>query len=310
VDDPGEPVDDGVADRHEPVHPAGGEAGDEHLQRQAHRAILTEAPASAARRVRILPTGDACRPDDGLNLHQPVPISEGIMQQVPSHPVHIAPGDDVQLSAGKVSVMTLVENAGEQLQLRVRGTDVRPDGEVVVRWIDARGDAWRATASATPGHDPAIVVVSTVGDWELDAMRASQRISGNRHSMRGEVQAGSLAPGVRFDFVVLDVSASGCRASGVGRQPQAGDLIRLALQHPYEDERWQLARVMRITPLAFGRFEVGLRFEIESAAERLSLAGWRDAWAALMDASFDEPGSAQGARETATDAVIEADQAA
>jgi hypothetical protein len=231
------------------------------------------------------------------------------MQQVPSHPVHIAPGDDVQLTAGKVSAMAIVENVGEQLQLRVHG-GTPLSGDVTLRWIDARGDAWRVPASATPGHEPEIVVVSTLAGWELDAMRASQRIPGNRHSMRGEVQAGSLAPGVRFDFVVLDVSASGCRASGVGRQPQAGDLIQLALQHPYQDERWQLARVMRITPLAFGRFEVGLRFEIESAAERLSLAGWRDAWAALMDASFDEPAPAQEALETATDAVVESDQAA
>jgi hypothetical protein len=228
-----------------------------------------------------------------------------IMQQLPSHPVHIAPGDDVQLTAGKLSVMAFVENVGEQLQLRLRG-ETALSGEVTVRWIDVRGDAWRAAATATAGHEPDIVVLSVTAAWELDAMRASQRIPGNRHSMRGEVLAGSLAPGVRFDFVVLDVSASGCRASGVGRQPQAGDVIRLALQHPYEDERWQLARVMRITPLAFGRYEVGLRFEIESAAERLSLTGWRDAWASLMDASFGEDEPA----ETAIDAVVGTDKAA
>jgi hypothetical protein len=231
------------------------------------------------------------------------------MQQVPSHPVHIAPGDDVQITSGKVSAMAIVENVGEQLQLRVHG-GTSLSGELTVRWIDARGDAWRVLATVTPGHDPEIVVVSTLAAWELDAMRASQRIPGNRHSMRGEVLAGSLAPGVRFDFVVLDVSASGCRASGVGRQPQAGDVLRLALQHPYEDERWQVARVMRITPLAFGRFEVGLRFEIESAAERLSLTGWRDAWASLMDASFAEESPAPGALDTALDAVAETDQAA
>jgi hypothetical protein len=231
------------------------------------------------------------------------------MQQVPSHPVHIAPGDDVQLTAGKVSAMAIVEIVGEQLQLRVHGGTLL-SGDLTLRWIDARGDAWRVAAAATPGHDPEIVVVSTLAPWELDAMRASQRIPGNRHSMRGEVLAGSLAPGVRFDFVVLDVSASGCRASGVGRQPQAGDVLRLALQHPFEDERWQLARVMRITPLAFGRFEVGLRFEIESAAERLSLTGWRDAWASLMDASFAEESPTPGALDTAVDAVADSDKAA
>jgi hypothetical protein len=221
----------------------------------------------------------------------------GTMQQVPSHPVHVVPGDQVQIRVDSATVLAVVESIGKQHELRIRTGESLQVGDVLVRWIDAKGVAWRVPAALAVSADAGSYDVELLDEWQQDAMRASQRISGSRHSMRGEVQAGSLAPGVRFDFVVLDISASGCRASGVGRQPKSGDLIRLALQHPYEDERWQLARVMRLTPLAFGRFEVGLKFEIENPEERVFLASWRDAWAAQSGTSFttsavEEPGQA------------------
>jgi hypothetical protein len=40
VDDPGQPVDERVADREDPVHAAGRETGDDHLDDEAHGGTL------------------------------------------------------------------------------------------------------------------------------------------------------------------------------------------------------------------------------------------------------------------------------
>ena len=63
------------------------------------------------------------------------------------------------------------------------------------------------------------------------------------------------------------------------------DLARCCI-HPFEEERWVLARVMRVSQLPFRRYEVGFRFEPKDNAERVWLAAWRDAWAYV---SRDEP---------------------
>jgi hypothetical protein len=199
--------------------------------------------------------------------------------------VQIEPGSRVQLRVGAQTLMAAVEQAVNKRELHVHLADA-VSGHVVVRFLDEDGDAWRTTANAAPQNG--LLVLRLDDDWQLDVMRASQRITGERHSLRGEVQAGSLPPGTRLDFVCLDLSASGCRTSGVGRQPKNGDLVRLALQHPWEDERWILARAMRVAPLAFGRFEVGFRFEAEEAAERAWLTGWRDAWTYVATADADD----------------------
>jgi hypothetical protein len=199
--------------------------------------------------------------------------------------VQIEPGSRVQLRVGAQTLMAAVEQAVNKRELHVHLADA-VSGPVVVRFLDEDGDAWRTTANAAPQNG--LLVLRLDEDWQLDVMRASQRITGERHSLRGEVQAGSLPPGTRLDFVCLDLSASGCRTSGVGRQPKSGDLVRLALQHPWEDERWVLARAMRVAPLAFGRFEVGFRFEAVDPAERAWLTSWRDAWAYVAEADGDD----------------------
>jgi hypothetical protein len=198
--------------------------------------------------------------------------------------VKIETGSRIQLRVGSRTIMGVVEQPLVRRELGVRLTESL-QGSVVVRWIDAEGDAWRTTGTAVPGDE--LTSVRLEGDWELDAMRASQRITGSRHSIRGEVQAGSLPPGTRLDFICLDLSASGCRMSGVGRTPQAGDLVKLALVHPWDQEREVLARAMRVAPLAFGRFEVGFRFEAEEG-ERAWLTDWRDAWSYVASCEDDE----------------------
>jgi hypothetical protein len=204
-----------------------------------------------------------------------------------SHPNEIEPGDRIQLRTGADATMALVEAALPASELRVRVSAPVAEGSVVVRWLDAGGTAWRVPGIvALAGGDATALTVELEGEWQRDAMRASQRISGTRHSLRGEVQAGSLPPGTRLDLVCLDISASGCRASGVGRLPAGGDLVRLCLVHPFGGDRWATARVMRVSSLAFGRYEVGFRFEVDSTADRAWLAGWRDAWAY---AGRDEP---------------------
>ena len=199
--------------------------------------------------------------------------------------VEIEPGSRVQLRVNAQTLMAVVEQAVSRRELHVRLADT-VSGHVVVRFLDEEGDAWRTTADATTRNG--LVVLKLEDEWALDVMRASQRITGERHSLRGEVQAGSLPPGTRVDFVCLDLSASGCRTTGVGRQPKAGDLVKLALQHPWEDERWVLARAMRVAPLAFGRFEVGFKFETDEPSDRSWLNGWRDAWAYVAAAAADD----------------------
>jgi hypothetical protein len=198
--------------------------------------------------------------------------------------VKIEPGSRVQLRVAAQTLMAAVEQAVNRREVHVHLAEA-VSGHVVVRFLDEDGDAWRTTANATPQNG--LVVLRLDEDWQIDVMRASQRITGERHSLRGEVQAGSLPPGTRLDFVCLDLSASGCRTSGVGRQPKSGDLVRLALQHPWDEERWVLARAMRVAPLAFGRFEVGFRFEAEEPGERAWLTAWRDAWSYVALANAD-----------------------
>jgi PilZ domain-containing protein len=206
--------------------------------------------------------------------------------------VKIEPGSRVQLRVAAQTLMAAVEKAVNRRELHVHLAEA-VSGHVVVRFLDEEGDAWRTTATATPQNG--LVVLRLDEDWQIDVMRASQRITGERHSLRGEVQAGSLPPGTRLDFVCLDLSASGCRTSGVGRQPKSGDLVRLALQHPWDEERWVLARAMRVAPLAFGRFEVGFRFEADEPGERAWLTAWRDAWSYVALANADGESTADQA---------------
>jgi PilZ domain len=210
--------------------------------------------------------------------------------------IKIQPGSRVQLRVGSRNVMGVVEQALRR-ELRVRLEDAAA-GELLVRWLAPDGDAWRVKATAAPMED-GLCSLRLHDEWQHDAMRASQRITGSRHSIRGEMQAGSLPPGSRLDVVCLDLSASGCRVSGVGRRPKPGDLVRLALVHPWEDERWVLSRVMRVTPLAFGRFEVGFQFEADSPVDRGWLTGWRDAWSYVSSdeliTAADEPPAADEA---------------
>jgi hypothetical protein len=202
------------------------------------------------------------------------------MSSTQQHPSEIEAGDRVQLRVGAGACLALVEAVLPPSEMRLRVPDVMPDGDLVVRWLDPQGAAWKVQGVGTA--DPAdgtALSVHFVGPWQQDQMRASQRVSGNRHSLRAEMQAGSLAPGARLDLVCLDISASGCRVSGVGRSPEAGDIVRLCCIHPFEDERWIQARVMRVSQLPFRRFEVGFRFDVADAADRVWLAAWRDAWA-------------------------------
>jgi hypothetical protein len=194
----------------------------------------------------------------------------------------ILAGDRVQVRAGDgawiVGVVEQAEEGGAALQ--VRATAPLAPGIAQLRRIDASGAAFRADVSVQPDvgvEELALLTLTT--PWTRDAVRSSQRISGSRHSVRGEAVAGSLPPGARLDLVCLDVSAGGCRMTGVGRGPRDGDLVRLGLTHPHEGSRAVLARVVRVNPLTFGRYELGLRFETDTADERSWLAHWRDAWA-------------------------------
>src|SRR5690242_16233126 len=127
------------------------------------------------------------------------------MSQQQRKTVKIQPGSRVQLRVASRYVMGVVEQA-QRRELKVRLEETAA-GELLVRWLAPDGEAWRVKATAAP-MDDGLCSLRLHEEWQHDAMRASQRITGSRHSIRGEVQAGSLPPGSRFDLVCLDLSAS------------------------------------------------------------------------------------------------------
>ena len=74
------------------------------------------------------------------------------------------------------------------------------------------------------------------------------------------------------------MSASGCRLSGSGAPPPAGARIRLDISTTtYGESQWLSAEVMRVETSAFGRYLLGLRFNLESADDYSRVLAWRDA---------------------------------
>src|ERR671931_81114 len=92
----------------------------------------------------------------------------------------IEAGSRIQLRAGGRVLMGVVEKPVVRRELSVRLAETL-QGPVVVRWIDADGDAWRSAGTAVASGE--LVSVRLEERWELDAMRASQRISGGRQSI-------------------------------------------------------------------------------------------------------------------------------
>ena len=75
-------------------------------------------------------------------------------------------------------------------------------------------------------------------------------------------------------LVAIDVSASGCRLSGIGAPPPAGAVVRLDISATtYGEAQWLSAEVMRVETSAFGRYLLGLRFILESLGRLRPRAG-------------------------------------
>jgi len=99
----------------------------------------------------------------------------------------------------------------------------------------------------------------------------------DRRAVRAEWDEGSRLQCQR-GLVALDVSASGCRLSGSGAPPPAGARIRLDISTTtYGESQWLSAEVMRVETSAFGRYLLGLRFNLESADDYSRVLAWRDA---------------------------------
>jgi hypothetical protein len=110
-------------------------------------------------------------------------------------------------------------------------------------------------------------------------MRAAARFSTGRESIVCDFISGSMPESKRLDLVLHDVSATGCRATGVGRPLQVDDVVKLRGGSSLGSARWLTTRVRRVTMLAFGRWEVGFSFDLKTPEERLWLLEWRDSLA-------------------------------
>ena len=76
----------------------------------------------------------------------------------------------------------------------------------------------------------------------------------------------------------MDVSSSGCRLSGIGSPPPAGANLRLDIsRHDLRRVAVAAAQVMRVETSAFGRYLLGLRFELESPEDYARVLAWREA---------------------------------
>lgn len=186
-----------------------------------------------------------------------------------------APGDVLRLRVGpradaiRAAVISWSDTVGV---VRPQDGGVPAGEDVFMRWLDAEGDAWHAQAvSGAADATGDALALRLMSGWQRVAARRAVRIPTPRRRVRCELEARCL------DLVGIDVSLTGCRASGIGEPPGMGDLVQIAAESgTYETPRWINARVVRVALHPFRRYEVGFLFEPESDDEHAAVADWRD----------------------------------
>jgi hypothetical protein len=209
---------------------------------------------------------------------------DGAVPDAPSAGPRPRPGDRIGICTAEDAEATsaLVETAGDDTWVvRLDARAPTRDAAVFVRCVDDDGQAWGAPADLRPsGTDTARLRVRRRGPWTPVGARGAVRIPAGEPvagaqelTMRGERVAASRT----YRFSILDVSGTGCRAAVVGRAPEVGAAVRLGASGALGISLD--ARVVRVTPGAFGRTELGMVFLQDRPEQRRAALAWRDALA-------------------------------
>jgi hypothetical protein len=140
---------------------------------------------------------------------------------------------------------------------------------------DHDGVAWTAECSGRVLAARRIEITERVNWSQVD--RTSARVQADRRAVQAAWEAG-LQLMTKRGLVALDISATGCRLSGIGLAPHVGTLMRLDIATTtYGEPQWLAAEVMRVETSAFGRYLLGMRFVLESERDYSRVLQWRDA---------------------------------
>jgi hypothetical protein len=187
----------------------------------------------------------------------------------------LAPGDRVELTdaEGRRGVhATVTANDGARIALRLAGPFSSPTPAVRLHRLDGVA-AWQADGIASAGRDPLTLTVEVVDGWEKGDGRAAMRFQADRRLVRLRGTTREVA----LDLVALDVSATGCCVSGSGMPPSVGTRVWIDISaSSYMPSARLHATVVRSYASAFGRFELGLRFDPRTPVERDLMLQWRD----------------------------------
>jgi hypothetical protein len=189
----------------------------------------------------------------------------------------VAVGDSVDVTAGLVCTRGVIVGIGpNRLTISLAGA-IEPDVVMFsLTRTDHDGVAWSAEC---PGHvlvgARRLEITERVGWISVD--RRSARVHADRRSVQAEWEEGRQKLQLR-GLVAMDVSSSGCRLSGIGEPPPMDANLRLDISGTtYAEPQWLSAQVMRVETSAFGRYLLGLRFQLESPEDYARVLAWREA---------------------------------
>ena len=192
-------------------------------------------------------------------------------------------GDDATTSV-------VVERAlNDRLVAAVAGDRVLADGHATIRWFEPSRPSAEADALVSPSDDPALVELRICSPWRPADGRRSARLAAHRPMVARVMQMvdNTLVPNLQLNLVCLDLSATGLRAAYNGRPPGLNELVEVELGTTSVSAKRVLARVARVEQLPFGRWEIGLLFAFDSAAERDHVLAVRTDIAAETSRSSD-----------------------
>jgi hypothetical protein len=188
----------------------------------------------------------------------------------------VAVGDPVDIAAGSVCTRgVIVAIAPSSLMISLPGRIACHASSFALTRTDHEGVAWTAMCRGRVVTPRRLEITERVVWTAVD--RSSARLSADRRAVQAEWdEAGRLNR--QRGLVAVDVSASGCRLSGLGTPPPAGALVRLDIStSTYGEPQWLSAQVMRVESSAFGRYLLGLRFLLESDEDYARVLAWREA---------------------------------
>lgn len=188
----------------------------------------------------------------------------------------VAVGDPVDIATGPVCTRgVIVAIAPSSMTIALPGVIADRASSFTLTRADLDGVAWTAACRGRMLTPRRLEITERVEWTAVD--RSSARIHADRRAVQAEWEEGRQLLRQR-GLVAVDVSASGCRLSGIGAAPPAGAVVRLDISATtYGEAQWLSAEVMRVETAAFGRYLLGLRFILASSDDYSRVLAWRDA---------------------------------